>query len=255
MAGWILDNLPSHLAYVEPYFGGGSVLFAKPPVTIELVNDLDGSVAAFWRTVRDHPIELAEMLQFTPFARAELAASTDDATLSDIERARRFAVRVVQSRYLTSTAAFRVAFAGGGPLVTTWRRLPLKLQMAAERLSDVTIESVPALDLIRRLAKQDNAADILLYVDPPYLGIDLYQKAMDEQDHRDLLVALQVFPGPVALSGYASDIYDQALATWNRHERVTKKQAGRYGIEVLWTREAIATSQSRWRIPVRKRTE
>ncbi len=30
LASWIIENMPPHLHYVEPYFGGGAVLFRKP---------------------------------------------------------------------------------------------------------------------------------------------------------------------------------------------------------------------------------
>lgn len=30
LAPWIIENMPPHLHYVEPYFGGGAVLFRKP---------------------------------------------------------------------------------------------------------------------------------------------------------------------------------------------------------------------------------
>lgn len=40
--------------YVEPFFGSGAVLLARPggPGNIETVNDLDGYIANFWRAVR-----------------------------------------------------------------------------------------------------------------------------------------------------------------------------------------------------------
>jgi DNA adenine methylase len=48
LAPWIVSLFPAHRVYVEPFFGGGSVLFAKRPSSIEIVNDLDGAVVALW---------------------------------------------------------------------------------------------------------------------------------------------------------------------------------------------------------------
>ena len=47
--------------YVEPFFGSGAVLLARPnPAKVETVNDLDGLLCNFWRAVRAAPEEVAK---------------------------------------------------------------------------------------------------------------------------------------------------------------------------------------------------
>lgn len=53
--------------YVEPFFGSGAVLlnrpaghFAADSLRIETVNDLDGYLVNFWRSIKDSPMETAE---------------------------------------------------------------------------------------------------------------------------------------------------------------------------------------------------
>jgi hypothetical protein len=54
----VLGNVPN---YVEPFFGSGAVLLARPHAPrIETVNDLDGMVSNFWRAVRAAPEEVAK---------------------------------------------------------------------------------------------------------------------------------------------------------------------------------------------------
>jgi DNA adenine methylase len=46
--------------YVEPFFGAGAVLLNRPtPARIETINDLDGGVTNFWRSVRIDPAAVA----------------------------------------------------------------------------------------------------------------------------------------------------------------------------------------------------
>lgn len=47
--------------YVEPFFGSGAVLLGRPdPTGNETINDLDGYVANFWRSVQMSPDETAQ---------------------------------------------------------------------------------------------------------------------------------------------------------------------------------------------------
>ena len=60
--------------YVEPFFGSGAVLLARPdPTGVETVNDLDGMVANFWRAVKHAPDEVAEWADW-PVNETDLAA-------------------------------------------------------------------------------------------------------------------------------------------------------------------------------------
>jgi DNA adenine methylase len=53
-----LGDVPN---YVEPFFGSGAVLLARPSRPgIETINDADGMVANFWRAVKAAPDEVAQ---------------------------------------------------------------------------------------------------------------------------------------------------------------------------------------------------
>jgi hypothetical protein len=61
--------------YVEPFFGSGAVLLARPqPFTgVETVNDADGFLANFWRAIKAAPDEVAEWADW-PVSEADLHA-------------------------------------------------------------------------------------------------------------------------------------------------------------------------------------
>lgn len=60
--------------YVEPFFGSGAVLLARPQIgNLETINDADGNVANFWRAIRAAPDEVARWADW-PVNEADLAA-------------------------------------------------------------------------------------------------------------------------------------------------------------------------------------
>ena len=62
LASTIIDLFPHHDQYVEPFFGGGAVFFAKSPTDNETINDMDGRVINFYRCCAD-PNEFNKLQQ------------------------------------------------------------------------------------------------------------------------------------------------------------------------------------------------
>ena len=70
----VIDLMPLHTHYVEPYFGGGAVLLAKNPEGVsEVVNDLNGDLTNFWRVLQDEADfeQFARTMSAMPFSQAE----------------------------------------------------------------------------------------------------------------------------------------------------------------------------------------
>jgi hypothetical protein len=98
VADRIVDLLPPHQHYVEPFAGSLAVLLAKRPSKLETVNDLDGDMCAFWRALREQPAALIQACALTPHSREEYGRSADRDGCSDVERARRVWVKLTQGR-------------------------------------------------------------------------------------------------------------------------------------------------------------
>ena len=49
----LLPLIPAHHLYVEAFGGGASLLFAKPPSSNEVYNDIDSTLADFFRMLQD----------------------------------------------------------------------------------------------------------------------------------------------------------------------------------------------------------
>lgn len=247
VADWIISHMPQHTTYVEPFFGSGAILFNKNPAKLETINDIDGNVVNLYRVIREQPDELSRLLQWTPYSRQEYYAAHEKAN-SDIEQARRFLVRCWQS-IRVKTGSISGWKCRGTPddvyNVRQWNELPSKIQHVADRLKNVQIDNRPANELIKR----HRSADTLLYIDPPYLpdtwstvGGKMYDNEMTADDHIELLGNLQMHPGPVILSGYASKLYDEILIDWQKETKAGKPVNGEARTEVIWINPVAAQS-------------
>ena len=213
IAEQIIAAMPPHRHYVEPYCGSLAVLMAKPPVAHETVNDLDGEIVNFWQVLREQPAEFQRVCALTPHSRQEFEASRE-ATGDPLERARRLWVQLTQGRAAvrqrTGWRYFESPSSSSMGMPGYLRGYVGRMAPAAERLARVSIECRPALDVIARYGRHE---DVLLYVDPPYLGSTRtsgkYAVEMTSaEDHAALLDALLACRSAVVLSGYPSDLYE-----------------------------------------------
>ena len=238
IAGWICSFIPKHDVYLEPFAGSLAVFFSKVPARIETLNDLDGEVVNYFQVLREKPGELAEQLRLTPFARDEYTnAFAEGKNDSDVEKARKFAVRCWQGFGCSNVYrnGFRSSQQSNSPHCTKeWRGLPERLIAAGERLLNAQIENLPAAEIIRRY----NTPDVLIYADPPYLRgtrkPNLYKCEMTDAEHEELLTLLRDHPGKVIISGYENDMYNDYLSGWHKEQKRTQAEAGTIRVETLW---------------------
>ena len=69
LASKIVDLMPDHKSYLEPFFGSGAVLFTKTLSSIETVNDLNDDVINLFKIIQQDPETLIEKLFLTPYSR------------------------------------------------------------------------------------------------------------------------------------------------------------------------------------------
>lgn len=245
MASWIISHMPEHRTYMEPFFGSGAVFFKKDRSEIETINDLDSSVVNLFRVIRDHAEELAYKVQFTPLSREEYYQSykDPDPEETDIEHARRFLVRCWQAigAKTSDRTGWRSLIASNGPdTAKDWDRLPTKILQVADRLKEAQIEHQPAVQLIERYKRPD----VLIYADPPYVLETRtkrhYKHEMKTEDHIELLEVLNEHPGPVLLSGYDHELYNNVLTSWHKETMTVSAEAGAKRQEVLWINPVAA---------------
>lgn len=244
LAAWIIENLPPHRIYVEPFGGAASVLLRKPRSYGEVYNDLDGEIVNVFSMVRDCGEDLAEKLRRTPFARDEYRLSFERCE-DPIEQARRTIIRSFMG--FGSNALCREVKSGfrscsnrsGTTPAGDWRNYPEVLQYTIERLRGVVIENRDAQDVM--LAHDTEKT--VHYCDPPYVhetrssaahGHHGYSYEMNDADHEDLGRFLRTLSGMVVVSGYRCDLYDRLYDGWHLVEKNALADGARPRVECLW---------------------
>lgn len=218
LAKWIISHFPEHIHYVEPFFGGGSVLLQKPDHLIkdhsEVVNDLETELYHFWHVLQDEQLfnKMKRKLQATPVSEMEFNKAVGSSE-SEVESAVNFFIRARQSRQglgkdfntLSRTRVRR----GMNEQVSAWWSAIDGLDAIYRRIQRVVVLNRPAIQVIR----QQDSLNTFFYLDPPYFHTSRaskndYQHEMSAEDHLELLEALTSIKGKFALSGYHNSLYD-----------------------------------------------
>ena len=221
IAKWIISFFPDHHSYLEPFFGSGAVLFNKPRSNIETVNDLDGNVVNLFEWIRKDPERLAREIYYTPYARQVYDKAFATIPADNFEKAVNFYIRLNMGHGFRTNGekvGWKNDVQGRERAYASqdWCKLPEKIMLAAERLRGVQIECRPAVEIIERF----NHPKVLIYADPPYMletrHGKQYQCELDDKGQSDLLDVLLVHKGPVIISGYDNDLYNDRLQGWHK---------------------------------------
>jgi DNA adenine methylase len=238
LARHVLDIVPPHTHYVEPYFGGGAVLFAKPSDLIEqhseVVNDRHEELVTFWRVLQseDSFAAFKRAVDAMPLAEAEWQRACRCLDENPVIRALAFFVRFRQSRQglgrdfatMSRTRTRR----GMNEQVSSWLSAIDGLEDAHRRLRRVAILCDDAIAIIRR----EDGPQTFFYCDPPYLhdtriAKSTYAFEMTTDQHMELLETLGHVAGTFVLSGYPSELYERAARRfgWNRKDILIDNKA------------------------------
>lgn len=252
LAPWIIEHMPEHRCYVEPFGGAASVLLRKPRSYAEVYNDLDGEVVNLFRVMRDPSLnqKLQDACALTPYSRDEFCSSKEPSD-EPVERARRMVVRACMgfgsAAGVNGKSGFRCdskrEYATPAHL---WLNYPSNLATVCQRFQGVILENKDAVPVMRA----HDASTTLFYLDPPYLpetrvqGNRYYQHEMTVEGHEQLLAVSRTLEGMVMISGYDSELYNDILKGWVKSEKEARISAGRgvgKRMECLWMNEAAVT--------------
>lgn len=209
LAGWmggksllaqnIIERIPTHKCYVEPFAGAAWVLFRKSESKVEVINDINKDVITLYRCLQWHLEEFLRYFKWVLVGRDEFARlkAANPETLTDIQRAARF-------YYLQQTSyGGRINGPTYGGSVTRPPKLNLlrieeQLSAVHLRLARVYVECLPYAEILSRYDR----ADTFFYVDPPYWGCENYygNGVFSREDFARLAAQLDGIKGKFLLS-------------------------------------------------------
>lgn len=215
MLKYILPLIPEHAAYTEAFCGGAAVLFAKQPVSCEVINDINAEIINFYWMAKCYYPELKSEIDKTLHSRylhdhAQYIYN-NPSLFRPAERACAFWFLTKTSFASKINGTFGFDFKGGQPKKLRNAKDSFVEELCA-RLEHVTIECQDALSVIQRYDRPET----FHFVDPPYIDTNCahYNGLFNEQAFIELLDVLSGLRGRFMLTMFPND---HILEYTNRH--------------------------------------
>ncbi|MDR3162864.1 MAG: DNA adenine methylase [Helicobacteraceae bacterium] len=192
-AAQIIERIPPHTLYCEVFAGGLSVLYAKEPSKIEVINDLNGELINLHLQIKTRPESLSNYLRSMIVSREIFYAIKKGSypVSNDIERAAAYLYRLTLSYG-----------ALGCTFLMPKRKRPKSLwrdfAVCSRRLKGVCIERLD----FGRLLREYDGRESFFYLDPPYYRNEHYYEGghFNGPDHERLRDCLAAVSGRWLLS-------------------------------------------------------
>lgn len=212
----ILPRIPKHKVYIEPFFGGGAVFFAKPPSEAEVINDTNHMVIIFFEVVKSNFTELKEKIESTLFSRAVYSVAwamyRAPHLFGNVQKAWAFFV-ATQMGFASQIGSW--GYDKYGKRAKSFQIKAFKFDDSiAERLQATTVECQDACKVISTY----DSKDAFHYIDPPYINTHQgHYEGYSESDYIRLLDTLSNLKGKFLLSSFPSDILSQYITKNDWH--------------------------------------
>lgn len=222
LASFIVGMMPKHDIYVEPYFGGGAVFFAKGPSYLECINDSNDVLMNFYETCQSEEkfAQLQMLIQTTPHSESAYKKAYDIYRHPDGKSY----VDIAWAVWMVTNMSFSGSPQGGwkwdngtagshsGVVMDNYRSN--FTSKVFERLRYVQISSRDALTVIR----QRDSKRTFFYLDPPYPGADQkHYRGFTYDSLEELLTLLASIKGRFILSNFPSPVLKKHIKAnkWN----------------------------------------
>lgn len=207
----ILPCIPRHRIYSEPFFGGGSVFFAKEPAEIEMINDINSQVVNFYKVAKRNFKKLKDEIDVTLYSEEqylqakEIYHNAPDAEKDTVLRA--WSLFVLSHQTFLHIIDNSWAFSRGKNVAVTFQN---KKEMFDRRyVKRLERTQIFCRDALRVITNAD-APETFHFVDPPYIDTNCgHYEGYTEDDFKSLLNALEKVEGKFLLTTFSTEILDK----------------------------------------------
>ena len=177
----IIEHIPFHKSYIEPFAGGGSIFFAKDVVKSNWLNDIDSDLVNCYKIIRDYPGSLIKALKGEKALKERHTYYKKEfRPTNDLERALRwfYLNRTSYSGIMNMQNCF---WGYGDKYSMRPENWPRNILRTSAKLQGVDLSSLDFEEVI------ENAPDgSFLFIDPPYFNADqdkFYTFSFKREDH------------------------------------------------------------------------
>ncbi|KAA6336222.1 Modification methylase DpnIIA [termite gut metagenome] len=200
--------IPLHTLYCEPFCGGAAVFFDKEPVKVNVINDLNGELINFYRTIITHLEELRIEVNQTLHSRRQHEHAwyiyNNPFFFTNVQRA--WAIFILS----------KLGFSGQLSRSFSFDRADGKRPLKMQRSKDFFCESLKNL-LEQSTIECDDALSVIIrydcegawfFLDPPYIEYNMghYAGMFNKQNFIDLLEACVILKGKFMLTFYPNEL-------------------------------------------------
>lgn len=197
LAKRIIQLMPPHKVYVEPFFGSGAVFFRKPLAEENVLNDINADITNVFICIKDEPFRFLDMMIKIPpteetanFAWMYYQNKQKWLSLSNAERAAYY-MRIVglsYNRLLSKHGLSSDGMSGG------WADRGLLEKVYSLHKFLLKANAVIYSRDFRQIMSTYDKPGVFMYIDPPYMvtteSENYYQNTNSSgftmQDHTDL---------------------------------------------------------------------
>lgn len=225
----IIEMIPKHTCYVEPFFGAGWVYFGKEPSYTEVINDIDGELVNLFKMIKYHSDEVERLLKYEISARdifKEYKETSLD-SMTEIQRAVRYIYVISQSFGSKGTV-----YGYGTNTKPSPKIFDYDLNILKKRLRGTYVENLSFEKIFEKYDREYS----FFFCDPPYYETDGYANVFKEEEQLKLL-------------NMVKNIRGKFLITLNDHPKVREwyKQFNFKEVEVSYSVSKNAAGRKKYK--------